>query len=95
MHGLNYSLQNVADGQGVSIAITGMAIVFTSLTLICIVISLLPKLLSRVEMLMPEDEAEAAAFDAELLTDEDDLEVVAAIGLALHARMGPSPSAPA
>ena len=95
MHGLDYSLQHVVDGQGVSIAVTGMAIVFSSLTLICIVISLLPRVLSRVDILMPEDEAESAAFDAELLTDEDDLEVVAAIGLALHARMGASPSPPA
>jgi len=94
MHGLEYSLQNVVDGQGVSIALTGMAIVFTSLALICTVISLLPKVLSAVDTFMPEDKAEAAAFDAELLTDVDDLEVVAAIGRALHARMGTVPSVP-
>ena len=40
-----------------------------------------------------EDEGQLAAPPR--VPDEDDLEVVAAIGLALHARMGPSPSAPA
>ena len=85
-------MQNVVDGQGVSIAITGMGIVFCSLALISIVISLLPRVLSFIDTFMPEDEAESAAFDAELLIDVDDLGVVAAICRTLHARMGAAPS---
>ncbi len=70
-----------------------MGIVFCSLALICFVISLLPRALSFIDTFLPEDEAESAAFDAELLTDEDDLGVVAAICRTLHARMGAPPPA--
>jgi oxaloacetate decarboxylase gamma subunit len=45
MGDLNFGFQNILNGQGISIAITGMLIVFIALSLISFFIYLLPKFL--------------------------------------------------
>ena len=79
-----YSYQNIVDGQGMDIAITGMSIVFTALALISLFIAMLPRILA---LWSPEPPAVAyspAGPDGPLADDD---EVVAAIGIALHTGM--------
>ncbi len=85
MNDLQFNLQNIADAQGIGIAATGMTIVFTALTLITIFISLLPRILQIVARVIPETQGHAAPQPLPVQTD--DAEIVAAIGLALHAEM--------
>ena len=73
--------QRVIDGNGLSVSITGMLIVFCSLAIISIFIFLLPKTLVLVAKFFPEKE-EAAARP----TGPDD-RAVAAIGYVLHQRL--------
>ena len=82
MESLQYNFQNVIDSQGISIAITGMLIVFTALVLISLFITLLPRIVSALNHRFPEPAELTAAPGA-----STDPAVVAAIGLALH-RMG-------
>lgn len=86
MNTLQVNLQNVLDGQGVSITITGMSIVFAALALISVCISVLPKLLERVARIHPESagHAKRSAPRAPRPAD-DDGEVAAAIAFACHA----------
>ena len=81
MESLAYSFQNVIDNQGISIAITGMLIVFTALVLISLFITLLPRIVSALNHRFPEPAETAAVASA-----STDPAVVAAIGLALHRR---------
>ena len=79
---------NVSEGNAIAIAITGMLIVFTALTLISVFIAALPKLLSAIEPYFPavEDRHGAPTTAAEgLATDEE--QIVAAIGHVLHTEM--------
>ena len=76
-----YSLQNIAEGQGVDIAITGMSIVFTALALISLFIFALPRILA---MWSPETSAVVRSTAGQDLSRPEEDEVVAAIGLALH-----------
>ena len=54
MYNFNFSVQNIEDGQGLGIALTGMIIVFSVLTLISAFIVLLPKILAVVAKKFPE-----------------------------------------
>ncbi len=76
---------NVSEGN--SIAITGMLIVFTALTLISVFIAVLPKLLSAIGPYLPavEDHHDAPTTAESLPTDEE--QIVAAIGHVLHTEM--------
>jgi Na+-transporting methylmalonyl-CoA/oxaloacetate decarboxylase gamma subunit len=47
-------MQNIVDGQGLSIAAAGMSIVFSALSLISIFIALLPHLLRALGAVFPE-----------------------------------------
>ena len=76
-----YSFQNIVEGQGVDIAITGMSIVFTALALISLFIFTLPRILARWS---PETSAVAHPTARRDVSGHEEDEVVAAIGLALH-----------
>ncbi len=78
---------NVSEGNAIAIAITGMLIVFTALTLISVFIAALPRILSAIEPYLPavEDHHHAPTTAKSLPTDEE--KIVAAIGHVLHIEM--------
>ena len=82
METFQYSYQNVIDGQGISIAITGMLIVFTALVLISLFITVLPRIVSALNRRYPPA-PELSSITPTLSTDPA---VGAAIGFALHLR---------
>lgn len=77
----------IVKGQGVSISITGMAIVFAALVFISVFIALLPKLLEVLDPFLPAGHTHAAPPSREEQTDLDREKVVAAIGLVLHTEL--------
>ena len=81
-----FDVQNIIDGQGISIAITGMVIVFFALTFISLFITALPHILALFARRWPESEGHhttrAAAPAQQAVSDE----VVAAIAMVLHQR---------
>ena len=80
MQELTFDIQNITAGQGSALAITGMAIVFTALTLISLFIRCLPRALERVSHLLPAvDNAQTASESVPEVADR-----IAAIGFALH-----------
>ena len=76
--------QAIIDGNGLGVAVTGMLIVFTALTLITLFIAALPKMLHAMGPYLPELATHTEPLsDAErLLADEE--QVIAAIGFVLH-----------
>ena len=85
MENLQISFQNILDGQGGGIAITGMSIVFTALGLISLFIALLPRILERFARFFPESEGHGARKRPRV--EKDDTEIVTAIAFALHTKM--------
>ncbi|MEW4528821.1 OadG family protein [Maioricimonas sp. JC845] len=73
--------QNVVDSNGVALALTGMLIVFSALVLISLFIACVPHLLGLLNRIFPEVEHHHTPPRP---ADQPDLELVAAIGLALH-----------
>jgi hypothetical protein len=73
---------NVQEDNGIAIALVGLVIVFTALTLISLFIGFLPRILKALFPYLPQSThvapspAESTAVDEEM--------VVAAIGLVLH-----------
>lgn len=82
MNPLHFSIQNIVDGQGIPIAITGMVIVFCVLTLISLFIVVLPKLTAWLSRYFPETEIHEAATPE---TSSNDT-VMAAIAYVYHMR---------
>ena len=85
--------QNIAEAQGVAIAITGMVIVFSALALISFFIASLPRLLTSLADVLP-DEPETVVPQPEQTTgmqDFSDPRVVAAIAVSLHEQRRPQP----
>ena len=80
----DFSVQNVIDGQGISIAITGMVIVFFALTVISLFITALPRILEKVAERWPESQGHHRPAPAASSGPSD--EIVAAIAMALHRR---------
>lgn len=78
-----FSIQNVIDGRGIGIALTGMAIVFVALSLITAFIALLPKLLQVTSNFLPP-EADRYALPAAVETADTEDDILAAIGYVLH-----------
>lgn len=74
--------QNVIDGNGIGLALTGMLIVFTALILISLFIASVPRLLGLLNRIFPE--VDHHHHTPSRPADQPDLELVAAIGLALH-----------
>jgi len=87
-----FSVQNIIQGNGMTISLTGMAIVFSGLIVITIFIKLLPKLLGlsfkkqQQETLPSKNIAvPATGNSAEIAADEgDDKDIASLIGLVLH-----------
>ncbi len=78
---ISTGIQNINDGHGLTIAITGMVIVFAALSIISIFIAILPKLILLLARAFPEEHHHAtpAAKDA-----KDDEALLAAIGFGLY-----------
>ena len=83
MYNFDFRVQNIEDGQGLGIALTGMIIVFSVLALISAFIVLLPKVLAVVAKKFPESAGHAGQVQA-----EDDSPLMAAIGFVMHMRRG-------
>lgn len=81
MFEFTFDVQNIEDGQGLGIALTGMVLVFIVLSLISSFIVVLPKLLAVVAKKFPETETHS-----EQTQDEDDGPLLAAIGFVMHKR---------
>ncbi|MCF6150641.1 MAG: OadG family protein [Candidatus Kuenenia sp.] len=78
---MNSGIQNIVNGQGITITISGMLIVFAALAITSFFIYLLPFFLRMFAPILPAEEAShhMPAFSA-----PPDEEVLAAIGFALH-----------
>jgi len=76
---MNFSWQNVIDGNGIGITITGMLIVFAGLILISLFIAALPKIL---ELKTGKAEKKPATSSEPEEPTED--EIMAVIALVLH-----------
>ncbi len=83
----NSGFQAISDGAGVSIAVTGMLIVFFALAIISLFIRLLPELLKVLGPVLPrlESHAQPPSSAERLSTDEE--KIVAAIGYVLCTEM--------
>ena len=98
MDHLQFSVQNIVDGHGVSIAHTGMSIVFVSLAIISTFIAVLPRILQVVAVYAPESHGHSATRSGPAGRDADrspltgDAALVVAIGFALHTASQPRPS---
>jgi len=75
-----FSFQNILENQGLGIAITGMSIVFSALGLITFFLWALPKVLARLEHVLP---AEPEHHSVRGTTHTDDVALAVAIGFAL------------
>ncbi len=74
MDHLNFSVQNVVDGNALQISITGMAIVFAGLASISLFIALLPKILKALHREGKKEEASAPVNATSLeKLDEDSM----------------------
>ena len=78
--------QNIVDGDGISIAIMGMSIVFCALLTVSLFIWRLPRILERCNAFLPPETEHAAAPGASAPKPAVDTKLaqIAAIGLALH-----------
>lgn len=84
-------LENVIAGNGPTIAIMGMLIVFAALTIIALFISQLPKILPLLNKILPEAQHHAAPVAANHSGDHE--RVLAAIAYALfHKEAGSLPA---
>ncbi len=77
-----HSWQNVVNAKGLLITVTGMSLVFFSLTLISYIISLTPLLLKVINRFLPEQEEETHIRKSKSKSLPD-MDVVAAIGMAM------------
>lgn len=85
MLNIHSGIQNVINGQGIKIAISGMLIVFAALAIISFFIYILPFILKGlVKILPPEGASHGFSASPEAIEDE----VLAAIGFALHTEIG-------
>lgn len=78
---------NVADGNGIAIAITGMMIVFVALSLIAGAIAALPHILAVLDPYLPGVEHHSQALPPAESLPADEEKVVAAIGMVLFTEL--------
>ena len=79
--------QNIVDGRGISISLTGMAIVFAALVIITLFIAAVPRVLDVLEPYLPKGHGHHASPSPGEETPLDHEKVVAAIGMVLHTEM--------
>ncbi|MEM8947314.1 MAG: OadG family protein [Planctomycetota bacterium] len=77
----------IDEGNGIGIAITGMAIVFSALAVISLFLRLLPIILRRLEPILPSLEARAHPPTTAEQLPSDNARIIAAIGYVLHHEM--------
>ncbi|MGI9429388.1 MAG: OadG family protein [Bythopirellula sp.] len=77
----------ISQAKGISIAVTGMLIVFFALTIITLFIRLLPIVLGHFEPYLPRLEPHGQAPTAAERLPVDNEKIVAAIGYVLHMEM--------
>ena len=86
MDKFTFNVQNVIDGDGIGISLTGMFIVFCALTIIALFISILPWLMEKLAPILPKGDAvlshDQTAKQAPVAPAVDE-NLVAAIGYAL------------
>ena len=83
-----FSVDNIITGNGIGISLTGMAIVFTGLLLISIIIALLPRILAFVDSMTGEKKKEEVVSMSQIrhpMREGDEL--IAAIAMVLHAEI--------
>lgn len=82
--------ENVAQYDGVSIAITGILVVFAVLSVISGFIALLPRLLARLNTVLPESPERHGTSQAAASgnVESQDAAVAAAIGYAMYLKSG-------
>lgn len=78
------SVENIIAGDGIGISITGMAIVFTGLLLLSIIIFFLPKALSLFDRLFGDKEADSMTLSQIQDPFREGDELVTAIAIVLH-----------
>lgn len=83
---MNFSMQNVIDGQGLEITIVGITIVFSALAMISLFIAALPRVLTVLDPYLPAAAHEHGHASPAVPPSGEDERIVAAIGLALHHR---------
>lgn len=83
---LSFSYQNILDGQGFALALTGMTIVFIALLMVSAFIALLPRILVFVNRYIPEVHHHAAPKARSRHGDDDEEAIAAAIAYALQSR---------
>ena len=82
---MNFSWQNVIDGNGIGITLTGMLIVFSGLLLISLFIAALPRVLALMDdKCSAADKAQTAESVASGSDDPTEDEIMAVISLVLH-----------
>lgn len=77
----------ISEANGISIAVTGMAIVFFALAIISLFIRLLPVVLGRFEQYLPRLEPHGQPPTSAEQLPMDSEKIVAAIGYVLHLEM--------
>ena len=77
----------ISKGEGLSIAVTGMLIVFFALVIISLFIGFLPLALKKLEPILPRLESHAESPSAAEQLPSDHEKIVAAIGFVLHLEM--------
>jgi len=82
------SYQNVLDGRGFALTFVGMAIVFLALWVLTLSVSLIPKILQRLEKQFPGllSDGETGYQPVRLEEDKVELGFIAAIAYVLHHR---------
>lgn len=83
---MTYSWQNVVDGNGIGITLTGMLIVFSGLLLISLFITVLPRILELQSRLRSQRGSSPAVTQPVVMVDEEpsEAEIMALISLVLH-----------
>ena len=85
-------MENIVSNNGISIAIAGMIIVFSALTIISLFIAFLPKLLDVLDPYLPKVQHSHAAPAVQESLPSDEEQIVAAIGFVLHSEIRKSGS---
>lgn len=82
-----FQWENISEGNGIPIAITGMLIVFVALTLIACAIAALPRILTAIDPILPAADHRHQPLPPAEGLPADEERVVAAIGMVLYAEM--------
>lgn len=83
-------IQNIRDADGLGVALTGMLIVFSGLTLISLFIAVLPQVLARLSPYLPTEGAGHGVVSrppSPVAPEVDEGELLAAIGFAMHVEL--------